>query len=90
MTTGEILETRHETQLKWVEPWKAIGPEGNELYSHVEMRATAHDCINLMRASWQEKGRNHAGRDSDLLMDFIAVHWATVAQSPQTVPPPHG
>lgn len=80
MTTKQILESRHETQLKWVEPWKTIGPEGNELFGHVEMRATANDCINLMRVSWADKGEAHTGRDSDLLMDFIAVNWATVVE----------
>lgn len=76
----DLLQSRHEAKLAWLEPWKAVGPEGNEISAYVEMRATVHDCINLMRASWDAHGIPHLGRDEDLLLDFMTVHWAAVVR----------
>lgn len=76
MSIDELLENRHTTYLKWAEPWPACGPEGNELDAHVEMRATVHDCINLMRISYKEKDLPIMGNDGDLLYGFMTVHWA--------------
>lgn len=72
-----MLENRHEVYLKWVEPWPACGPEGNDLSAHVEIRATVHDCINMERNLARASGRETAGNDRDRLLDFMAVHWAT-------------
>jgi hypothetical protein len=77
MTTEEMLEQRHTLKLLWVEPWKACGPEGNELDAHLELRATVHDCINMSRAAAKQAGRPTMGEDERHLLDFMAVHWAT-------------
>lgn len=77
MTTEEMLEQRHTLKLLWVEPWKACGPEGNELDAHLELRATIHDCINMSRAAAKQAGRPTMGEDERHLLDFMAVHWAT-------------
>ena len=77
MTTKEMLERRHELKLGWIEPWPACGPEGNDLSSHVEMRATVHDCVNMNRLSYRQKGFSTTGNDEQHLLDFIAVNWAT-------------
>jgi hypothetical protein len=77
MTTEEMLEQRHTLKLLWVEPWKACGPEGNELYAHLELRATVHDCVNMSRAAAKQAGRPTMGEDERHLLDFMAVHWAT-------------
>lgn len=81
MTTDEMLERRHELKLVWAEPWKACGPEGNELNAHIELRATVHDCINLSRLVAKAAGRETAGNDADHLEEFIVVHWAIPAES---------
>ncbi len=77
MTVDEMLEQRHTLKLLWVEPWRACGPEGNEISAHIEIRATVHDCINMCRAAAKERGASTMGNDAEHLLDFIAVHWAT-------------
>ena len=84
MEINEILETRHETYLSWEDPHPACGPEGNELYAHVEHRATVHDCINMARAVAKANGHPTMGNDDRFLEDFMAVHWAKVI--PANVP----
>ena len=83
MTTEEMLEQRHTLKLVWVEPWKACGPEGNELDAHIELRATVHDCVNMSRAAAKQAGRPTMGEDARHLLDFMAVHWA-VAERPRS------
>lgn len=77
MTTEQLLERRHEIRLLWVEPWKACGPEGNEVNAHIELRATVNDCINMSRAAAKQAGHPTMGDDERHLLDFMAVHWAT-------------
>jgi hypothetical protein len=79
MTPEEMLERRHDVKLKWVEPWPAVGPEGNELDAFVEHHATVHDCINIQRRAHQFAGGN-MGDDLDRLVEFIAVHWASIVE----------
>lgn len=74
----QLLESRHLRRLTWAEPWPACGPEGNELSAHVVHSATVHDCINMQRLVAQRAGRPTMGEDDKHLLDFIAVHWATV------------
>lgn len=76
---SDLLERRHEAQLEWCEPWLACGPEGNDLDAHVTLRATVHDCINMQRRAAREAGRQTMGDDANHLLDFMAVHWASVA-----------
>jgi len=79
MTTLEqMLEARLTTELEWCEPWPAVGPEGNTLDAHVKIRATVHDCINMARSVARHHGKPTMGNDREFLLDFIAVHWATV------------
>ncbi len=75
-----LLNRRMEARLAWVEPWPAVAPQGGEIDAHVEMRATVHDCVNLQRVAWEAKGIPHQFRDKDLLLDFIAIHWASVVE----------
>lgn len=75
-----LLNRRMEARLAWVEPWPAVAPQGGPIDAHVEMRATVHDCVNLQRVAWEAKGIPHQCRDKDLLLDFIAIHWATVIE----------
>lgn len=78
MEIKEMLEQRHALKLLWVEPWQACGPEGNPLDAHIELRATVHDCINMSRAAAKQAGRPTMGDDRNHLLDFMAVHWATI------------
>lgn len=74
----DLLNRRHEAQLEWVEPWPALGPQGNHLDGYVTLRATVHDCVNIQRFSQrQATGGVTTGSDADLLSDFICIHWAT-------------
>lgn len=83
METSEMLERRHELKLVWAEPWPACGPEGNKLTAHIEMRATVHDCINISRAIAKHHGRPTMGNDEQHLLDFMAINWATIEDTPQ-------
>lgn len=84
MTTAEMLEGRHELYLEWCEPFRARGPEGNELDARIVLKATIHDCINMQRAAMKQNGFPTMGNDERFMLDFMAVHWATVVVS---VPP---
>jgi hypothetical protein len=92
MTARDMLEQRHETWLQWCEPWPACGPEGNDLDAGVVLKATVHNCVNLSRAAAKAAGRLTAGDDEDYLLDFIAIHWATVVEATprsSSVTPPY-
>ena len=75
-----MLEARHRMKLGWVEPWPACGPEGNDIYAHLEVRATVHDCVSLQRAAVRQRGGDTMGNDARHLLDFMAVHWATLVE----------
>lgn len=74
----EILERRHELLVGFVEPWPALGPEGNELLSHVEVRMSVNDAVNHTRKIWADQGIEHRGKDRELIQDFLSIHWAVV------------
>jgi hypothetical protein len=78
MNTDDLLENRHTIYLEWVEPWTSCGPEGNDLPAHVIHRATVHDCVNMARLAAKKRGASTMGQDADFLLDFVAVHWATI------------
>lgn len=80
MKPQEMLEKRHELKLMWCEPWPACGPEGNELSSYVELRATVHDCINMQRLASKQMGCSTMGEDERHLLDYMAIHWATLVE----------
>lgn len=80
MSTDQLLEARHEAKLQWFEPWPACGPEGNELSAHISLQATVHDCINLARSVAKSKGLPTMCNYRELLLDFMAVHWAKVVE----------
>lgn len=76
MTTEQLLENRHQARLEWVEPWPAVGPQGNTLTAHVTLSATVHDCVNLQRSAAKSTGHPTLGNDARFLEEFMAVHWA--------------
>ena len=43
-----LLESRHDTTLRWFEPWEAKGPEGNTLYADITLEATVHDSTEFL------------------------------------------
>lgn len=80
MTTAELLQNR-DTRLVWVEPWTGIGPTGNKWTIAVECSVAVKDAIDLMRHDYCKGDstvlRRFTPSDEDLLLDFMAVHWAT-------------
>lgn len=78
MNIEDLLEHRHTYELEWHETWPATGPEGNDVYAAITLRATVHDCINLERSVAKAQGRPTMGNDSEFLQDFALVHWASV------------
>ena len=78
MKTSEMIGRRHELKLEWVEPLSTLGPEGEEVPTgNLVLSATVHDCVNHTRWVHAQIVGDHAKEtDEELLMDFMAVHWA--------------
>jgi len=80
VTTAELLQNR-DTRLVWVEPWTGIGPAGNKWTIAVENSVAVKDAIDLMRYDYCKGDsavlRRFPPSDEDLLLDFMAVYWAT-------------
>ena len=69
-----LLKNRHTSWLEWSEPWPGRDKEYNTLDAHVVMRATVHDCVNIMR---RFVGRAAGDLpDRELLRDFVMRNWA--------------
>jgi len=81
MKTNDILKDRHKVKLKWVEPWPACHPDGSELHANIELRASAHDCINMSRLVAKSHNLSTFGDDARHLDEFMAVNWATAIDS---------
>lgn len=78
MRTEQLLENRHTVKLAWVEPHPARREDGQAVDAAVELRATVNDCINMRRLVHLSSKHAHLPiTDRDLLLDFMAVHWAT-------------
>lgn len=84
MNTDELLENP-EMRLEWVEPWRGEDESGNRVDANVVLSATVADCIKLSRVSANPGGTIRAKpcklSDKELLDSFIAVNWATVAET---------
>lgn len=76
----KLLLKRHEIRLVWHEPHSSVGPEGNHLDAHVKLSASIHDCVNMQRLNYMSHNYPISGEgiDAQLLLDFIAVHWAEI------------
>ena len=78
---SELLKSRHDTYLEWVEPWPASGPDGKDVSADITIKASVHDCINLRR--WHYKLPGGPTLDEhELLADFMSVYWAQVVAAP--------
>lgn len=69
-TIDQLLETRHESKLEWVEPWAGMDKDGCVKQTTVILNSTVNNCISIQRNS------SPKADDRRLLEDFIAVHWA--------------
>jgi hypothetical protein len=78
---SELLESRHDTYLEWVEPWPASGPDGKDVEANITIRASVNDCINLRRWHFKLPGQPTLD-ERELLADFISVYWARVVTAP--------
>ncbi len=75
MKLDTLLDSK-ETMLYWREPWEVINSGGYNVLAHITMSATVDDCINIARVTAVKNGFKTES-DKDLLLDFIAVHWAS-------------
>ena len=75
-----LLLKRHDIRLCWYEPHAGVGPGGNHLDAHVKLSASVHDCVNMQRLNYMRHDHPISGEgiDAQLLLDFIAVHWAEI------------
>ena len=78
MTIEEMLENKDTVRLEWGEPWRALTADGKIKDSHVTMQVTVADCINISRAVTLDGMPDLKPTEKDLLLDFMAVHWAEV------------
>lgn len=76
LSVEEILLRRHELRVRWCEPHPARDSDGALLDADVCLDTTVHDGINLMRGS--VSGKPHAFDDRELLLDFVAIHFAKI------------
>ena len=60
---------------QWFEPWEALDSEGNPIDACVTLRASEQDRIATY--GYRLPVDRPSISDKDLLLDFIAVHWAT-------------
>lgn len=63
--------------LEYAEPVQAINKDGAECDANRVVKHTVTDCINITRAAISDKAVLETVSDRDLLLDFIAVNWAT-------------
>ena len=74
MNVKELLNKRNN-YLEWVVPWQGMDIMGIDTNVPVIMRATVEDCINYQR----KRIKNHSSNnEEELLLDFIAINWATI------------
>jgi hypothetical protein len=66
-----------DTYLEWVEPWPSLDKNGSGIDAHVILKATVKDCIAIQRNKVPCTSKMTES-DADLLLDFIAIHWAKV------------
>ena len=64
-----------EKILRWVDPNPALDKDLNEIDATIWHYATEKDCIDMQRLYGAQMG-NPPLNDKDLLLDFIAIHWA--------------
>lgn len=76
MNIGELL-ANPQTLLECAEPWPGNEADGKDCLVNVSRLLTVDAAVKIQRAINFDKGKR-TGTDSDLLMDFIAVNWATV------------
>lgn len=80
MTTAEMLEKN--ATLAWHEPWPGMNKDLSQTDAHVELRASARECVLMARLVVARKSIDTAmsATDEQLLLDWIAVHWAKVVE----------
>ncbi len=69
--------------LEWSTPWKGLSATGRDESAHVVERATVNDCVKIQRAAMHNTRLALNMSERALLLDFIAVYWATVESKSQ-------
>jgi hypothetical protein len=76
MNIDELLANQ-QTLLECVEPWPGLDAAGRECTVNCSRLMTVEDAIKFERAIYCKAGHKDA-KDRELLVDFLAVNWATV------------
>ena len=80
ITAEEMLQQQETLRLCWVDPWPGMTADGRPLDIAVKHSATVRECIQMQRAARaKQTGTLEGVLDLDLLLDFMAVNWASVA-----------
>jgi len=65
--------------VSWVEPWKGLDKNGKEVVVDVKHSVSVDGAINMARdAHFKQTVANFS--DTDLLNEFIIVHWAEIEE----------
>ena len=86
-TASRFLEEPDHFFLIWHKPFPGVDKEGAApVQARVTLRASVQDCILMARHALHSKkwprGKTYPNEsDLDLLLDFIAVNWATAEYS---------
>jgi hypothetical protein len=76
LSIEEMLAQRDSVYMEWMEPRQACNQLGCDVSAHIINLVTVSDCINLSRETHRRHGNQIAFSDRDLLLDWIAIHFA--------------
>lgn len=89
MQIKNLLNNR-STKLMWSEPYPGIDSDGKERTCNCDLTMSVQDAIDYTRYVYSKLGLGEElkpSSDEDLLLDFIAVNWAT--ETTKDLPPSH-
>jgi len=74
ITPDNLYKFKHNTFLRWEEPWPAYDSNGKKTTAHVIYQATINDCINFQRALDEEQNDSKTKiNDFQRLQEFIIM-----------------
>lgn len=78
ISIDELLTQRYAHRLSWCEPYPGRAADYNPVTANVTLSATVQDCIAIQRQANSNGVLKLSLSDRDLLLDFMAINWATV------------
>lgn len=76
MTIEEMLANQETTYLEYVDPRAAVDASGAQYDACVKTVVSVKDAIGMQRHQNSLLRWKPGQSDKDVLLDFIAVHWA--------------